>query len=101
MSGVTVQKMRRVDRKARRAEAQRILHRLEDLVIHHKVNDEKGAHITLWLNRRHRIEWWPGACKWRDPRAGTMQGTAADLVEFLRRQQPARRRAPRFMEARP
>ena len=99
MNGVSVQRMRRTDRSARRAEAQRVIRHLGDVVLHHRVNDEKGAQIRLWLNQRHRIEWWPGACKWRDPRAGTVQGTAAELVDFPRRQQPAKRRAPRFMEA--
>ena len=93
--------MRRADRKARRIEARRILKGLGGLIVHCRVNDWCGSHVTLWLNRRHRIEWWPGACKWRDPRAGTVQGTAAELVDFLRRQQPTKRRPPRFMEARP
>lgn len=81
---------RKADRKARRAEAQRVIRHLGDLVVRHRTNDTKGSHITLWLSETRRVEWWPGTMRWRDPSGGMTRGTADDLVAFLRAEQPAR-----------
>lgn len=86
--------MSRSARRARRAEAQRVIRHLGNLVERHRVNDRLGAHVTLWLTRGRRVEWWPGACRWRDPWAGMVEGSAGELVEFLRRQASAQPAAP-------
>ena len=57
-------KFTRKQRAAAREEAQRRLHEVKAREV--RTNDEIGSHITVFVDGDRRIEWWPGARRWRE-----------------------------------
>lgn len=52
-------------RAIRRNEAKRRLHEVERLGCTYRVGCEKYSHVLIWLQDGRRVDYWPGAAKWK------------------------------------
>ena len=71
-------------RRRNREIALQIAERLENEVHRVRVNDDKAAHVSIWVDEKRRVEWWPGPGHWRDWSGKKHRGSPLAFVKFVR-----------------
>lgn len=70
----------------RRISAKTRVNELRRLGCDVKLHDDKGQHITVTMQDRRRVEWWPGTGRWATGGPGTVadgRGSMDELMEWI------------------
>lgn len=71
-------------RRRNREIACQVAERLETEVHRVRINDDKAAHVSIWVDENRRVEWWPGPMHWRDWSGKKHRGSPLAFAKFVR-----------------